>query len=60
MSEFFSIVCFTCFLGACHKRECIGEYLIKFIAYLYIFQEDSSIEKKINNGTNETCILSIY
>ncbi len=28
--------------------------------FYYIFLEISSVEKKINNGTNETCIMSIY
>lgn len=48
------------FFGVCHQKECKGDYLMKFIVHLYIFQEDASIKKKINNGTNETCIMSIY
>lgn len=46
-------------LGACHVKEYIDDYFMKVIAHL-TFLGGFFYQKKMKNGTNETCILSIY
>ncbi len=38
MSVFLTLYALLVFLGACHVRECIGDYFMKVIAHLYILK----------------------